>query len=282
MRGLIIWFLLCLCICNANAQTFYHNSGPDNRSARRERQLREFVSHPYIFAGISGGITFSVPVQQITSVPEYTRKYRFNTDEIIQPRLQAFLGLHWKRNIFTFSFENLQYLHVISVISRENVVAAGWVNNIPVNYFSLGYNFDVFPKIPRFRFQPGLHLGFTTSGGYLQKQFYTVQNQENGVTLFSAGITQSLLQKNVFVFGPDLNLEVNIARWFSISLNQRLAYGVGWIMASDITYQFKDEEQRTGSARTRLLNYGASVSLRFKMYKPGTREIVDRKMDQLF
>lgn len=187
------------------------------------------------------------------------------------------IGYHYKFNYFTFQAEVMYSVHDYEVAipyDANNVFNRTAILNYA--YYAFSYHVDVLRSVPRFRVQPSFYIGLTQNvtdldaTGLGNDTMKLVNN--NTLVLKQENLPQT---KTNFVFGPSLNLEINVARWFSVNIQQNLLYGVGWPAKSTVTYQYNQEAPVVNQVRSGLLNYALFMNLRFKFFPKRTKERIN-------
>ncbi len=232
----------------------------------KSAQLTSYLNQPYFYAGFGLGGSINLPVSTThylgnhTSTDPLIRNYN-RTSSFFQG--QFFVGFQIKKHYATLRFENLAFSYG-SELHRSS-------SNININesftllpYASLSYQYDVLNNNKKISLQPGIHFGAA---------FFDVKPKDE-LMLQDGGMLGTYSEgapKAAFGFGPSLNFEVNVNRWFSVNVYQQFTYIPGSVITTHYTFYRSDASSVETITKTNFLNYSANIALRFKMYLPKTR-----------
>lgn len=243
----------------------------------RKQTIARFIENNYFFVEAGGGLLINTsPIQVSASDVSLIRKPAQQYVPFF-PKFHLGIGYHYKFNYFAVQAEVLYSVHDYEVVipnSSNDVLQRTSILNYA--YYAFSYHVDVLRSVPRFRVQPGFYIGLTQNVTPLEATHWAIDTVDLGSNNTFIVNQENLPQtKTNFVFGPSLNLEINVARWFSVNLQQNLLYGFGWPAKSDVTYQYNNEAPVVSQVRSGLLNYALFLNLRFKFYPKRTKQRIN-------
>lgn len=242
-----------------------------------------FLQEPYFYACITGGMGINLPTKRLFGISgdgSYFPGLESRPDNAfayLNYGLSA--GFQIKKHHVSVNYDAIRLAYATDYfVYKVNEISSSLRMNSSIPYLSLMYQYDIFGKGRLIGLQPGLHFGIGFYN-YVYEKGLRKEGSNNGFVIIDSELMR--MRKVGLGFGPSLNFEVNITRWFSFNFYQQLAYFPNTIFHSNITiYQeglLKDKKE----ADTKLLNYSMNISLRFKMYLPKTRFKVAEKMNGL-
>ncbi len=291
MRNFLVLILLFFVFTSATAQKkqeefWYSNyrytlkkKGKQPKEVRKQAFAR-FMENNYFFVEAGGGLIVNASPVQVTTIEGSLLRKPSKQYAPFFPKMHLGVGYHHKFNYFTLQAEVMYSVHDYEVAIPHN--ATDVFNRTAIlnyAYYAFSYHVDVLRSVPRFRIQPGFYIGLTQNVTTLDATGWSDDTlalaNNNKLILKQDNLPQT---KTNFVFGPSLNLEINVARWFSINLQQNLLYGVGWPVRTTITYQYNQEAPVASPVRSGLFNYALFMNLRFKLFPKKTKERINSLM----
>lgn len=243
----------------------------------RKQEFARFIENNYFFIEAGGGLTINAsPIQIVKPEGSWLRK---PTKAFVPffPKFHAGVGYHHRFNYFTFQVEAMYSVHDYDVAFPHNADKVfDRAAELNYAYYAFSYHIDVLRSVPRFRIQPGFYIGLTQNVTTLNSTGFgnnTIALENNNTLILKQ---ENLPQtKTNFVFGPSLNLEINVARWFSVNIQQNLLYGIGWPAKTMVTYQYNQEAPVVNQVRSGLFNYALFMNLRFKLFPKNTKKRIN-------